>query len=1264
MAGNEDTPKDVEFKLRILEDRLHSFVTLFVIEIEATLTFHHKFLFGDLKPACHLEKILEEVVGTPAKKIKIAGIESLSKKVEDSPFEFNGIESYNYLDIVYNFNTYKTQGREFFVKIAIDVFQSFEFQFLKIEGYRKDIRNLAIDAVYRFLNYFKDDSVSTSELPKKRLEVRNVVFGKSKREYVPEMATLKTGFTYLPSIPYVRRKKPGYKIKSNYGLWHTASIYEKPGVVEIDGDIKKYHERKLSDCAKYYYRKPFNEENFRNDYNLTSDIGENKKNLRYYRSQDYYDDQFETTLREINEEDIVKRIMELINEAFKKLENDLFVKSENKNHYNEIKLLLKKEYEKIKATLKPKRRTYLSIAEQFAGKKLCDLMLEEEPIVPTKNKLKFGVLNHVKFFCGRKEQLKNIHKTFTDNESTSVSQAVCIWGVNGIGKSDLAIKYANNQSDHYLNTIFINAEKRETVDKYFRCLATQLGIRIIDEIDNVEIEISKQAVDLKVIVQNVYEHLKDKGNSLIILDNVENYAVIEDVIFRGTGGNISTLITTCNQDWDLKYKRDIRMIRLEGLTEDEAVKFVNNSLKDESVDEVKAFVKVLDRLPLVLGHAIAYIKLRRKNIDKRGPQEFIIKDYKELYFKEENSLNLGMNDSLCEYSKKVAITLNIAFKKIKEDPEQGKLALNIFNIIAYLSPENIPADDLFSDLETDTKKLRQAIELLHVYSLIDYGQGIVRVHRLIQQYTRNRLKAEAEEEKVLGEALALLNGYDYIDSIMSVWKYARKYSQLIDDHYFKSDYGESKSSAIHLFAGYRNDCDEISDILKYSNSVIDVNCRNKFGETPLYIAAKCGYIDVVKFLVNKGTLLKNVYYSSAIHVAASNGHKDVVQFLYGMKNTLPKYWINLEPVDEAAMNGYEDIVKILKPTDNETHIYFARLVSGMNQGSCEKCTEIVTEGCEINQEFLQVRMGPREDTIVHIAAARGDVKIIEILFNCDADINVSNKFNERPVHYAAKGGCVDALNFFLDKGVVATSVSLYKENLFHYAALSCRVDVLKMIVSKGLNCKHFDEFERSPLDRAASRDNMNAVKFFIQKGFAVDTLNAFKETALHYVSERYVSKKTIKSLVELKADPNSVDEDGRTPLHKASSADRYDNVMALLEAGADIKICDGNGQSVLHAAAAENNLKIVKLLLKKGADPNVLDCDGDSPLHSAVRERGKLPVVELLHRHGCDIQAVNKLNKTVLEIATRQRKKQIVNYLIVKVDNNGNEQLFDLFYNC
>lgn len=131
---------------------------------------------------------------------------------------------------------------------------------------------------------------------------------------------------------------------------------------------------------------------------------------------------------------------------------------------------------------------------------------------------------------------------------------------------------------------------------------------------------------------------------------------------------------------------------------------------------------------------------------------------------------------------------------------------------------------------------------------------------------------------------------------------------------------------------------------------------------------------------------------------------------------------------------------------------------------------------------------------------------------------------------------------------------------------------------------------------------------------------------------------SIRLLLNGGADINSVDQNNWTPLIYACHKNHTKAAELLLEEGADIHAKTKNGGVALHFASENGNAQVVRWLLEKGADVNaVFDLSGDNSLHGAA-DKQHPEVVRLLVDAGADVDKKNKIGWTPIQYVTCKMK--------------------------
>lgn len=341
--------------------------------------------------------------------------------------------------------------------------------------------------------------------------------------------------------------------------------------------------------------------------------------------------------------------------------------------------------------------------------------------------------------------------------------------------------------------------------------------------------------------------------------------------------------------------------------------------------------------------------------------------------------------------------------------------------------------------------------------------------------------------------------------------------------------------------------------------------------------------------------------------------KKILESIIPFDAKLHEKWIrSVSPVPIKCANS---IYTSLTATATKTNLAKCSLMSPRSEendffnavikGLVEDAKELISK----NKDLIK-RTDKEGDTPVIMAARLGHLKMVETLIAADQSGSTLLKqgFKSRNIlHNAAAAGCMEIVQFCIDKEVPLESI---------------------------------DEDEYTPLLLAARGGFQEVCEVLIKAG-ANYTVTSTHYTALHLgVKERHLKVvQFFSKYAELLN--NQSTKNSPTPLLLAAKLGFSELFEILLLKGADPNLTMEDDFNALHIAAEEGHVQIIRLLRKQNLLLNAENNKGLTPLMLAAR-KGHVKVCEALLKYGAEPNAVNNKEETALQIAVQSGKLEVV----------------------
>lgn len=464
-----------------------------------------------------------------------------------------------------------------------------------------------------------------------------------------------------------------------------------------------------------------------------------------------------------------------------------------------------------------------------------------------------------------------------------------------------------------------------------------------------------------------------------------------------------------------------------------------------------------------------------------------------------------------------------------------------------------------------------------------------------------------------------------------------------------------------------NDLNTVMELLKNEN--IDVNSKLGIevsidgwylgGATPLILASYLGYTDIVNALIEKGVDVKakdDVDGCMAIHLAAANGKNDVINILLDVDAS------NINDVDNRG----------------NTPLHWASM-----KDRADTVSLLIENGADIEAKDID------NWTALHYAAAFASLQTVEALVDNGADKNSLTKDGNIPVNYAKD----ETIKTYLSGGKIGRedTEEVVEEETTETEETTENTETSETITEDELNNELDTTQNGSIVDPtvvdldpkqlelliAVKNNDIIAVNALLKENVNPNFVDEEGYSPLHRavlnnnldVVNVLLSYKDIDTEIKLPYEA-SVDDwylGGATPLLVASYTGNADIVNALIEAGSDIRAKDDiDGATTIHIASANGNNEVINILLNKDNTLiNEADSMKDTPLHWASI-KNQTDTISLLLANGADTKLTNSDGNTVLHYAAMYGDVNTVNVLLeadsslASVENN--EGITPIYY--
>jgi tetratricopeptide (TPR) repeat protein/transcriptional regulator with XRE-family HTH domain len=353
------------------------------------------------------------------------------------------------------------------------------------------------------------------------------------------------------------------------------------------------------------------------------------------------------------------------------------------------------------------------------------------------------------YFTGREDLLGQLHKLLfqeqKEKRNLTLRQPYALYGLGGIGKTQLAIEYAYRHALAYTAVFWIRAETQETILSSFLAIAELLEMP------------EREETEQQKAIEAVQRWFARHPGWLLIWDNVEDLDLFQQFLPPTRLGAI--LLTTRRQAVGMLAEG----LPLAPMAQEEGMLFLlrrakilpalatTERLHQLAVDQHQEYTAtqelatLMDGLPLALDQAGAYM-------EETGCSPL---NYLQRYRQQRAQLLARRGNPAGDHPHSVVTTLRLSYQQVAE---QHPAALELLRFCVFLAPSAIPEElftegathmgPMLSEVAADPAQFDLAVAALRSLSLLQRHSQTqtLSLHQLVRAVLREEMNKPEQHQ--------------------------------------------------------------------------------------------------------------------------------------------------------------------------------------------------------------------------------------------------------------------------------------------------------------------------------------------------------------------------------------------------------------------------------------------------------------------------------------------------------------------------------------
>ncbi|MHA7841547.1 MAG: ankyrin repeat domain-containing protein [Gammaproteobacteria bacterium] len=458
----------------------------------------------------------------------------------------------------------------------------------------------------------------------------------------------------------------------------------------------------------------------------------------------------------------------------------------------------------------------------------------------------------------------------------------------------------------------------------------------------------------------------------------------------------------------------------------------------------------------------------------------------------------------------------------------------------------------------------------------------------------------------------------------------------------------------------------------------DIESGGKCGRTAFMCAAIKGQLAVLRLLKERGAAIHGLDEegNNALHLASAvSGDVSTVSWLLALESCdiESRSGCGRTAFLLVAASGQLEVLQLLQESGANIYAVDTNGNNALHIALLYSANISTVEWLLGLQNFDIESRGQHGRTAFLLAAAKGQLEVLQLLEKRGADIHAEDKYGNNALHTASLfSGDKSTVAWLLTRdgfSIESRSAGRCGRTPFLCAAEWNQLEVLKFLQEKGANIHAVDDNGNNALHIALlNLANVSTVKWLLDLNrYDIDSRGEYGRTALMLAAQKG-QLKALQLLQERGADIHAVDDQGNNALHIASlfSGDKSTVAWLLTRNGFSIesRSVGRHSRTPFLCAAEKGHLTVLKLLKENGANIHAVDDNGNNALHLTILCSGNVDVAQwLIQDTLLNKDSVGRHGRTAFLLAVRKGQLGVLKLLkdaganTHAVDDQGNNAL-------